>query len=73
VTKSNIYWMGEVNRCGICNGKILKTFVDGRTVRGPWQPMHIRCHALFGVGLGVGMGQRYEKQADSKRWLKVGG
>jgi hypothetical protein len=30
------------------------------------------CHRLHGVGLGVGMGQRYVRQADG-RWLKTGG
>jgi hypothetical protein len=70
--KAAIYWIGVIDRCDICNGKLLKTFVDGRTIRGPWGAMHVKCHAVFGVGLGVGRGQRYEQQ-ENGRWLKVEG
>jgi len=67
-----VYWVGPVDRCDICRGKILKTFVDGATQRGPWAAMHVHCHTTFGRGFGAGLGQRYEQQPGG-RWLKVEG
>jgi hypothetical protein len=48
-------------------------FVDGKTNMGPWAIMTPSSWRLNGVGqLGLGRGQRYERQADD-RWLKVEG
>lgn len=68
-----VYWCGEEpTSCGYCRCRIGSTFIDGRTQLGPWMPLHPRCHAAVGVGLGTGNGQRYERQTDG-RWLKVAG
>jgi len=47
-------------------------FVDGKTRMGPWGCLCMKCHARYGVGLGLGKGQHYTRQADG-RWLKTGG
>lgn len=54
-------WGGEVPvKCDGC-GDILKgTFVDGRTIFGPWAIMCENCHTTHGVGLGIGKGQKYD-------------
>jgi hypothetical protein len=67
-----IYWMGEVSRCDICQQLIKAELIDGATVRGPWASMDPTCHGMFGIGLGLGKGQRYVRQANG-RWLKVEG
>ena len=67
------YWMGtppgDKDDFG---APILHEFVDGKTRQGPWAIMSNASHRLYGVGLGLGKGQRYRKQPDGK-WLKVEG
>ena len=66
-------WAGLVPlNCDLCHGVIGSTFVDGRTTQGPWGCLCPQCHSRYGVGLGTGRGQRYDKQADG-RWLKTAG
>ena len=68
-------WHGEPpERCDLCGHKPKGVFIDGRTKMGAWAIMCSACHKEFGVGLGVGKGQRYElkvvKDGD-KEWIKV--
>lgn len=66
------YWMSDVpTACDCCGIGIHSIFVDGATRKG-WANLHPTCHERIGVGLGVGKGQRYEKQ-DNGRWMKTGG
>ena len=65
-------WVGQVpDRCDICNRPFSEcrdrrdpeskgeTFVDGRTIAGPWANMGEGCFKIHGVGLGTGKGQRW--------------
>lgn len=54
------------------NYTITDEIIDGRTVMGPWALMTPQAHAIYGLGLGTGYGQKYKKQADG-RWLKIAG
>lgn len=56
-------WCGEVGNCDICCKPITESFVDGKTRMGPWAKMCHRCVMTHGVGLGLGRGQRYTKNA----------
>lgn len=72
------YWMGDTpETCDLHpEHKITNTFIDGRVREaGSWANMCPECHATYGVGLGQGHGQKYEKrQIDGKtRWVKIGG
>ena len=58
--------------CDICHTPIVDTFVDGKTVYGPWANMCIPCHIDVGCGLGTGRGQRYVKDNEGK-FVKVEG
>lgn len=40
--------------------------IDGKTRRGSWAWMCKSCHALFGVGLGTGRGQKYNTLTGKK-------
>lgn len=65
-------WMGiPPSKCDICGSAITDTFIDGKTIHGPWGNMCPECHKRFGCGLGTGRGQKYEKQGDY--WVKVAG
>lgn len=55
--------------CNICHSPIEGAFVDGKTIYGPWADMCMTCHGMVGVGLGTGMGQKYE----APTWEKVAG
>jgi hypothetical protein len=60
-------WTGTPpERCNLCEHKLEGIFIDGRTKRGAWAYMCVRCHELSGVGLGTGNGQAYQKRADGK-------
>jgi len=69
-----VYWVGDPGaECQLCHRALKSAFVDGRTrAPGSWANMCLLCHSVYGVGLGTGRGQLYEKQADG-RWLKVEG
>lgn len=58
-------WLGSPPReCDLCHEKITDSFVDGATIHGPWACMCRRCCQEQGRGLGTGLGQLYEKEAD---------
>lgn len=53
-------WQGSpITTCQICQQKISKRFIDGKTQAGSWCVMCLTCHAAKGSGLGVGKGQEY--------------
>jgi hypothetical protein len=67
-----VYWLSPLKDCDICHNPFGNIMIDGKTRQGPWGNLCERCHTVFGVGLGLGRGQKYEKQTDGK-WLKIGG
>lgn len=66
------YWSGTPGSLDDFGRPIDNVFIDGKTQMGPWATMAPDSYSLLGVGLGLGRGQRYEKQADG-RWRKVEG
>jgi hypothetical protein len=69
----SVYWIGPApTQCDLCAEPITDTFIDGKTIMGPWANMCSNCYEEKGVGLGIGRGQLYGKQADG-RWLKTKG
>lgn len=67
-----VYWLSAVSDCEICNRPLTKEMVDGKTNWGPWALMCVPCHNNHGGRLGLGIGQKYEKQPGG-RWLKIAG
>jgi len=61
------------SECQLCHEAITDSFIDGRTIQGPWGYMCLRCHREHGVGLGTGKGQMYEKQAETGNFIKTQG
>ena len=51
-------WMGST-KCDICGEELSKTIIDGMTANGSWAVMCPKCHKIHGVGLGIGMCQKY--------------
>jgi hypothetical protein len=74
MTHRPVYWRSAVpSECQVTPGlTVTDVFVDGATRSGPWALMHPDTHAVYGRGLGVGRGQKYERQSDGK-WLKIAG
>lgn len=72
MAKTPVYWTGPApTHCDIDRSqKITTVFIDGKTKMGPWGNMSPKSHARYGVGLGTGRGQKFEKQEDG-RFLKV--
>lgn len=54
-------------KCNFCEGEAA---YDGKTIYGPWAFMCPNCFEAFGVGLGLGKGQKLEptieKEEDTK-------
>lgn len=67
-----VYWLSPVGGFDDFADPIGDTIIDGRTTVGPWALMTPASHAKYGMGLGVGRGQKYVQQTDG-RWLKVEG
>jgi hypothetical protein len=67
------YWMGDVPLRDDFGMEITDEFIDGVTRQGPWAMMAPTSWRTMGIGvLGVGRGQRYQKQKNGI-WLKVEG
>lgn len=67
-------WMGtKPTTCDICHEHLENLFVDGRTKFGPWGMLCIQCHADKGFGLGLGKGQLYRYNTETKEWDKKDG
>jgi len=59
---ATIKWMGG-KRCNFCNDELqgLRWFVDGKTKpSGRWGIMCPECFDRYGVGIGIGLGQKYD-------------
>ena len=55
-------WQGDLPKtCNLCEVPLstVPSFIDGKTLDGPWAIMCIDCHRVNGVGLGTGKGQKY--------------
>lgn len=50
--------ISEAKPCDFSDGDHGSAVVDGKTVFGPWANMCAPCFDNFGVGLGLGKGQR---------------
>lgn len=58
-----VVWCGsKPETCDVCFEPITDSFIDGKTIHGPWGNMCPRCHKKIGVGLGTGRGQLYQLQ-----------
>lgn len=66
------FWCGEPDPCDICSKPFTTRFTDGRTSSGQWANACVPCAKSYGMKLGQGIGQQYDKQPDG-RWLKTGG
>jgi hypothetical protein len=60
-------WNGTVKKNDDFGDKIIDSFIDGKTKHGPWAIMTPRSFALYGVGLGIGLGQRYF--LNNNKWI----
>jgi hypothetical protein len=63
-------WLGSQTKCDFCKIELtswtVAAFVDGKTVMGPWALMCPECFEKYGVGLGLGRGQKYDAQTKVK-------
>ena len=62
-------WLGTwPARCQLCHIELqtLPEFYDARLYNGRWGLMCKRCFIAFGVGLGLGRGQRYSTETLEK-------
>lgn len=68
-----VIWFGDPpEKCKICGAQLTDIFIDGRTKYGMWAIMCPTCFEKWGVGTGVGRGQRYERQPAGV-WRKTAG
>ena len=65
------YWMGSKQTVDDFGDKIENTFIDGKTKFGPWGIMTPASFEKFGIGLGLGKGQKYE--LTNRKFLKTEG
>lgn len=62
-----VRWLGTPpDKCDLCSRPIGEFFIDGKTNQGPWAIMCEKCHDYYGYGLGVGRGQKYDRESLEK-------
>ena len=61
-TKGLVWTGGAPGDCDFCKSEFLTGFYDAKTKHGPWAFMCGPCFTKHGVGLGIGAGQKYEKE-----------
>ena len=66
-------WVGVVKAYDDTGKPIINSFIDGRTIMGPWAIMTPETHHAIGVGLGVGKGQLYRRHPVDDVWYKING
>ena len=68
-------WYGTIpTQCEVCGRELKDEFIDGKTKVGFWATMCLACHKEFGVGLGIGRGQKFsmkEIKGGGTSWMKV--
>ena len=76
---SPITWAGSTpSACDLCSRPLgagqgkSKTFYDAKTRMGPWGCLCQGCFRTNGLGVGTGLGQRFELRPDG-RWHKTAG
>ena len=66
-------WIGTPpEKCDVCDAPIENLFYDAKTRYRVWACLCQPCFERVGVGLGTGLGQRFEKQPEG-HFLKTGG
>ncbi len=71
-SKRRVIYINPPTECDICHGQFKNDcFYDARTVQGCWANMCMECFHNYGVGLGTGFGQEYQK--DGVEWIKTRG
>lgn len=45
--------------CDFCQHEVTE-WIDGKTIYGPWANMCLACYKTRGIGIGLGLGQRYK-------------
>ena len=52
-------------RCDICDKETPQEYFDAKTKQGPWATMCSWCFRQHGIGLGLGRGQRYQRNVQN--------
>ena len=73
--KQKRYWLAAVpDKCELCQAEIGDAFVDGRLLFNHlWAIMCLTCHANHGGQTGVGIGQLYQREPGTEKFVKRGG
>ena len=66
------YWTSPVKEKDDFGDTIIDTIIDGKTKAGPWAIMTPKSFEKNGIGIGKGLGQKYQKQ-ENNLWLKIEG
>lgn len=70
---TKVYWRGsDPVKCEADGTMLKERFYDAADRFGRWGMLCDACFLKVGVGLGVGKGQKFERQTDG-RWLKTEG
>jgi hypothetical protein len=71
VKTRDVFWVGEINVCQLCNGGFDNDVMYDANIGGRWGNVCCWCFDASGARLGIGLGQKY-KLTDGK-WLLVEG
>jgi hypothetical protein len=67
---SKVKWLGHETNCDMCSASlsadVVEYFVDCKIKQGPWALLCPHCFEQYGVGLGLGLGQKYDAETRCK-------
>tara|TARA_B100000519_G_scaffold171024_1_gene157063 strand:+ start:18645 stop:18875 length:231 start_codon:yes stop_codon:yes gene_type:complete len=72
-----VEWLSEVDECQMCGisledeGKMVDGKLRQNKYNGQWALMCCGCYTLYGVGIGLGLGQLYH--LEDGRWFEKAG
>jgi len=72
INEGEQYWLSPVSDKDDFGDTIEDVIIDDKTKHGPWALMTPASFDENGIKLGLGWGQKYQKQEDGK-WLKIDG
>lgn len=67
-----VYYQNPPSNCDACQRPFGDLLFDQRTTNGQWGNLCAECSSRYGMGIGPGVGQQYQRQSDG-RYLKVAG
>lgn len=66
-----VIYANPPSKCDVCGEEIVEQFYDAAMRTGQWACMCSMCFSRYGIGLGIGRGQKYEWNGNAYQKVKA--